>query len=91
MMARSGRISPNDAAEVQRIIGHLFWLASQALDIGAMTVFFTPSENGKALLALRRPLWGPADDELVPDRGVEDFTQGRLKCCTNFWRISQRN
>jgi NADH dehydrogenase I D subunit len=27
-------------AEVQRIIGHQFWLGTQALDIGAMTVFF---------------------------------------------------
>jgi NADH dehydrogenase I D subunit len=27
-------------AEVQRIVGHQFWLGTQALDIGAMTVFF---------------------------------------------------
>jgi NADH-quinone oxidoreductase subunit D len=27
-------------AEIQRIIGHQFWLGTQALDIGAMTVFF---------------------------------------------------
>ena len=27
-------------AEMQRVIGHLFWLGTQALDIGAMTVFF---------------------------------------------------
>ena len=27
-------------AEMQRIVGHLFWLGAQALDIGAMTVFF---------------------------------------------------
>ena len=27
-------------AEIQRIIGHQFWLGTQTLDIGAMTVFF---------------------------------------------------
>jgi len=27
-------------AEVQRIIGHQFWIGTQALDIGAMGVFF---------------------------------------------------
>ena len=34
-------------AEIQRIIGHQFWLGTQALDIGAMTVFSTASETVK--------------------------------------------
>lgn len=37
-------------AEVQRIIGHLFWLGSQSLDIGAMTVFFYTFREREVLL-----------------------------------------
>ena len=37
-------------AEVQRIIGHQFWLSAQALDIGAMTVFFYCFRDREILL-----------------------------------------
>lgn len=45
-------------AEVQRIIGHLFWLGTQALDIGAMTVFFFTFRERELLLDLFDELCG---------------------------------
>ncbi len=45
-------------AEVQRIIGHLFWLGTQALDIGAMTVFFFTFREREYLLDLFDELCG---------------------------------
>ncbi len=45
-------------AEVQRIVGHLFWLGTQALDIGAMTVFFWTFREREVLLDLFETLCG---------------------------------
>ena len=45
-------------AEMQRIIGHLFWLGTQALDIGAMTVFFWTFRERETLLDLFEKLCG---------------------------------
>ena len=45
-------------AEMQRIIGHLFWLGTQALDIGAMTVFFWTFREREVLLDLFEKLCG---------------------------------
>jgi len=45
-------------AEVQRIIGHLFWLGTQALDIGSMTVFFFTFREREVLLDLFDELCG---------------------------------
>src|SRR5256886_15927363 len=45
-------------AEMQRIIGHLFWLRTQALDIGAMTVFFWTFREREVLLDLFEKLCG---------------------------------
>lgn len=45
-------------AEIQRIIGHLFWLGTQALDIGAMTVFFWTFREREVLLDLFEKLCG---------------------------------
>ncbi len=45
-------------AEMQRIIGHLFWLGTQALDIGAMTVFFWTFREREELLDMFEMLCG---------------------------------
>ena len=45
-------------AEMQRIIGHLFWLGTQALDIGAMTVFFWTFRERETLLDMFETLCG---------------------------------
>jgi NADH-quinone oxidoreductase subunit C/D len=45
-------------AEMQRLIGHLFWLGTQALDIGAMTVFFWTFRERETLLDLFEKLCG---------------------------------
>src|SRR5213594_2821914 len=53
-------------AEMQRIIGHLFWLGTQALDIGAMTVFFWTFRAREVLLDLFERLCG-VDSDFTPD------------------------
>src|SRR6476660_2167198 len=45
-------------AEMQRIIGHLFWLGTQALDIGAMTVVFWTFREREVLLDMFEKLCG---------------------------------
>ncbi len=45
-------------AEMQRIVGHLFWLGTQALDIGAMTVFFWTFREREVLLDMFEQLCG---------------------------------
>ena len=45
-------------AEMQRIVGHLFWLGTQALDIGAMTIFFWTFRERETLLDLFEMLCG---------------------------------
>jgi len=45
-------------SEMQRLSGHLFWLGTQALDIGAMTVFFYTFREREVLLDLFELLCG---------------------------------
>jgi len=45
-------------AETQRIAGHLFWLGTQALDIGAMTMFFWTFREREVLLDIFEQLCG---------------------------------
>ncbi len=45
-------------AEMQRLTGHLFWLGTQALDIGAMTVFFYTFREREVLIDLFEMLCG---------------------------------
>ncbi|MFQ5950436.1 MAG: NADH dehydrogenase (quinone) subunit D, partial [Nitrospiria bacterium] len=77
-------------AEVQRIIGHLFWLGTQALDIGAMTVFFYTFRERELLLDLFDELCGARlTTSWYRVGGVErDFTpniiDGLYRFVTNF-------
>jgi NADH-quinone oxidoreductase subunit C/D len=45
-------------AEMQRIVGHLFWLGTQSLDVGAMTVFFWTFREREVLLDMFEKLCG---------------------------------
>lgn len=45
-------------AEMQRLAGHLFWLGTQALDIGAMTVFFFTFREREVLLNMFEKICG---------------------------------
>ena len=45
-------------SEMQRLSGHLFWLGTQALDIGAMTVFFYTFREREVLMDLFELLCG---------------------------------
>ena len=45
-------------AEVARLSGHLFWLGTQALDIGAMTVFFYTFREREVILDVFERLCG---------------------------------
>lgn len=45
-------------AEIQRIVNHLFWLGTQALDIGAMSVFFYTFREREELLDIFEILCG---------------------------------
>ncbi len=45
-------------AEMQRLAGHLFWLGTQSLDIGAMTVFFYTFREREVLLDIFELLCG---------------------------------
>ena len=56
--AGPSRIHPTIVAEMQRIIGHLFWLGTQALDISAMTVFFWTFREREILLDMFEKLCG---------------------------------
>ncbi len=69
-------------AEMQRIIGHLFWLGTQALDIGAMTVFFWTFREREVLLDMFEKLCGArltlnyyriggVDSDFTPDLVVQ--------------------
>jgi len=75
-------------AEMQRIVGHLFWLGTQALDIGAMTVFFWTFREREVLLDLFEKLCGArltlnyyriggVDSDLTPE--IIESLRGFLK------------
>ena len=80
-------------AEMQRIIGHLFWLGTQALDIGAMTVFFWTFREREVLLDLFEKLCG-ARLTLNYYRigGVDsDFTSDLVECLKAFLDTFQQH
>ena len=73
-------------AEMQRILGHLFWLGTQALDIGAMTVFFWTFREREVLLDLFEKLCGARlTYNYYRIGGVDsDFTPGSIEGLKGF-------
>lgn len=53
---RRAKSNPYDAFETNRLMSHLFWLATTALDIGAMTVFLFAFREREYLMDLIRRL-----------------------------------
>jgi NADH dehydrogenase I D subunit len=80
-------------AEVQRIIGHLFWLGTQALDIGAMTVFFYTFRDREVLLDWFDQLCGARlTTSWYRIGGVErDFDQSLIDQIYAFFKDFRRN
>ncbi len=79
-------------AEVQRIIGHQFWLGTQALDIGAMTVFFYTFRDREVLLDWFDQLCGARlTTSWYRIGGVErDFDQGLIDQIRTFFKDYHR-
>lgn len=91
-------------AEMQRIVGHLFWLGTQALDIGAMTVFFWTFREREVLLDLFEKLCGArltlnyyriggVDSDLSPEiiESLRDFLKTFPERMHEYDVLLQRN
>ncbi|MCH8039680.1 MAG: NADH dehydrogenase (quinone) subunit D [Nitrospinae bacterium] len=91
-------------AEMQRILGHLFWLGTQALDIGAMTVFFWTFREREVLLDLFEKLCGArltynyyriggVDSDFTPEiiEGLKGFLKSFPQHIHEYDVLLQRN
>jgi NADH-quinone oxidoreductase subunit C/D len=91
-------------AEAQRIVGHLFWLGTQSLDIGAMTVFFYTFREREYLLDLFERLCGArltlnyfriggVDSDLIPEivDGLRTFLKRFPAQIHEYDRLLQTN
>lgn len=91
-------------AEMQRILGHLFWLGTQALDIGAMTVFFWTFREREVLLDLFEKLCGArltvnyyriggVDSDFTPEiiEGLKEFLKSFPQHIHEYDVLLQRN